>query len=194
MERLELQLATPFLTRRDILACLLTNRRGCQSFPEDLFALKTRQRIASQRLLGAIRVTAATFVASWWKAFLIQAWIAQVAAEVEDIHPSSSLGGSRFLRSFGPSSLCPECGVALVDTAAYDLVGEKMLRTSRFVDVGCRACVLSSPRRDPPLVTMYHVSSRRSSLIWTVAHRSGGQKMLLTAEEIPFLRRRLLFL
>jgi len=146
--------------------CCLLNRCMLTEFSEDLEALRIKRKLSRQKLLGSKRFVAAIQTFRWWQRVARRRWLNQVAWEAARMHAfphrtetnyppwrrffcggvagiALIRGTTRFIPRCDTELLCPECGTSPINVAIWSQFGEKMVRSTPHIDIGCRSCMLS---------------------------------------------------
>ena len=166
MEIYQIQIASQFLTRSDLVHCCLVTLCSSKTFRQDLRSLREKRPLPQCLLLGSARAVAATIISKWLQTTLMKRWLNRVAWEGARKHcfphrtetnykpwrehfRGGLAGIERIMTTlkFTPQlkeiPLCPECQSAPVSAAWWRHIGDCMPRSSPYLHVGCESCAIS---------------------------------------------------
>ena len=180
-----------YLCRSELARCCLLNKDTFGEFSGDVVALRWEKGSPHQKLLASKRCVAASRASRWWRACVQRRWLNQVAWEAARMHAFPHRTETNFLpwrrhfcggiagidrihatTRYVPSSdaavVCPHCDDAPVCVALWRQVGEKMVRSTPHLDIGCGSCMTSRSFQghDVGWVTVFSLSRGVRNLTW----------------------------
>ena len=192
MEVLFLQLVSPYMIRLELARCCLLNKQTREEFSGDLDALRCEKGSPHQKLLGSKRFVAAIHASRWWHGCTQRRWLNRVAWEAARLHAfphrtetnyppwrrhfCGGIAGidrihatTRFVSNSGAAVACPECKTASASVALWRQVGDKIIRSTPHLDIGCSSCMLSRSFHDYSVgrITIFSGSPGAGELPWS---------------------------
>ena len=191
MDLLLLQLLSPYMKRIEIARCCLLNKLTRNEFCDDLNSLRRMEKLPNQKLIGSTRFVAASRASQWWRSCVQRQWLNRVAYDAAHMHAfphrtetnypplrrhfRGGIDGIRRIRAtikyvtYSDTEIaCPECETCPVTMALWTQVGERVVRSTPQLHIGCRHCIFSHSRwsHDIGWITSLTASGRLGELSW----------------------------